>query len=137
MKSQLLIAAAGMGVRLGCGGPKALVDIEGKPIVVRTLIRFAALGLDEGELFSSIIEENTVSLSSGDVLVFYTDGITEAMNVRDEEYGEERLMKCISDNSHLPSKQMVDQITADVNHFAGTQPQHDDITLVVMRVLES
>jgi hypothetical protein len=96
-----------------------------------------ALGLDEGELFSSIIEENTVSLSSGDVLVFYTDGITEAMNVRDEEYGEERLMKCISDNSHLPSKQMVDQITADVNHFAGTQPQHDDITLVVMRVLES
>ncbi len=95
-----------------------------------------ALGLDEGALFSSIIEENTVSLTAGDVLVFYTDGITEAMNVREEEYGEDRLMKCISHNSHLPSKQMVDQITADVNRFAGTQPQHDDITLVVMRVLD-
>jgi len=95
-----------------------------------------ALGLDEGELFSSIIEENTVSLTVGDVLVFYTDGITEAMNVREEEYGEERLMKCISDNSHLPSKQMVDQITADVSRFAGAQPQHDDITLVVMRVMD-
>jgi len=96
-----------------------------------------ALGLDEGELFSSVIEESTVSLSSGDVLVFYTDGITEAMNVGEEEYGEERLTKCISDNSHLSSKQMVDQITADVNRFAGSQPQHDDITLVVMRVLDS
>lgn len=95
-----------------------------------------ALGLDEGELFSSIIEENKVSLSPGDVLVFYTDGITEAMNVREEEYGEKRLMQCISDNSHLPSREMVEQITADVNHFAGTQPQHDDITLVVMRVLD-
>jgi hypothetical protein len=94
-----------------------------------------ALGLDEGKLFSSIIRENTVPLNSGDVLVFYTDGITEAMNVREEEYGEERLMKCIADNSHLPSKEMVDQITADVNRFAGAQPQHDDITLVVMRVL--
>lgn len=95
-----------------------------------------ALGLDEGELFSSIIRENTVALSAGDVLVFYTDGITEAMNVREEEYGETRLMKCISDNSRLTSREMVDQITADVNRFAGTQPQHDDITLVVMRVLK-
>ncbi len=95
-----------------------------------------ALGLDEGALFSSIIRENTVPLNSGDVLVFYTDGITEAMNVREEEYGEERLMKCIANNSHLPSKEMVDQITADVNRFAGAQPQHDDITLVVMRVLD-
>ena len=47
MKSQLLIAAAGMGVRLGCGGPKALVDIEGRPVVVHTLMRFAPLRLDE------------------------------------------------------------------------------------------
>ncbi|NIA14891.1 MAG: 2-C-methyl-D-erythritol 4-phosphate cytidylyltransferase [Nitrospiraceae bacterium] len=48
MKTQLLIAAAGMGVRLGGGGPKALVDIEGKPMLVRTLTRFAPLRLDDG-----------------------------------------------------------------------------------------
>gem|GEM_PF-2441780 len=95
-----------------------------------------ALGLDEGRLFSSVIEENRVSLSAGDVLVFYTDGITEAMNVREEEYGEERLMRCISDHSRLTSRELVEHITTDVNRFAGAQPQHDDITLVVMRVLE-
>jgi len=95
-----------------------------------------ALGLDGGELFSSIIEEKRVSLTAGDVLVFYTDGITEAMNAREEEYGEQRLMNCISRHSNLTSREMVERITADVNRFAGSQPQHDDITIVVMRVLD-
>jgi sigma-B regulation protein RsbU (phosphoserine phosphatase) len=58
------------------------------------------------------------------------------MNVREEEYGEERLMNCISRHSDLSSREMVERITADVSKFAGSQPQHDDITIVVMRVLD-
>ncbi|AGB02990.1 SpoIIE family protein phosphatase [Methanoregula formicica] len=90
-----------------------------------------ALGvLDEIELKSV-----TIPLHPGDVVVLYTDGVTEATNEKDEEYGIERLMQCVEDAKALSSQAIIDAIVHEVVAFAGTHPQHDDITVMVLKVL--
>lgn len=79
-------------------------------------------------------EEKTVSLSPGDLLVFYTDGVTEAMNPNgDEEYGEQRLLDCVLANRDKSASELLDAIVEDVNDFSENI-QYDDITLIVFRV---
>ncbi|PKG32378.1 SpoIIE family protein phosphatase, partial [Methanoregula sp.] len=90
-----------------------------------------ALGvLDEIELKSV-----SIPLQPGDVVVLYTDGVTEAMNAKDDEYGIERLMKCVEETKALPSQEIINAIVREVVAFAGTHPQHDDITVMVLKVL--
>ncbi len=73
-------------------------------------------------------------LNAGDTVVFYTDGVTEATNERDEEYGMEQLTALIPGLLDLGARGMIDAIVADVTAFAGDRPQFDDITLVVLKV---
>ncbi|MDD3070264.1 SpoIIE family protein phosphatase [Methanoculleus horonobensis] len=73
-------------------------------------------------------------LNSGDTVVFYTDGVTEATNERDEEYGTERLTTLIPKLVGLGAREMIAAIVEDVTTHAGSQPQFDDITLVVLKV---
>jgi len=79
-------------------------------------------------------EANTVSLSSGDLLVFFTDGVTEAMNPDEtEEYGEERLLQCIKKNREHSAGDILDAVVEDINEFSEHK-QYDDITLIVFKV---
>ena len=94
-----------------------------------------ALGLDPGEVFSDVIREQEVKLERGDILVFYTDGFTEAMDRELEEYGEDRMTAVIRDNSHVSAKEMVDAVCMDVREFVKDFPQHDDMTMVVVKVV--
>lgn len=73
-------------------------------------------------------------LNPGDTVVFYTDGVTEATNERDEEYGMERLTTLIPKLLGLGAREMIEAIVEDVTAHAGSQPQFDDITLVVLKV---
>lgn len=73
-------------------------------------------------------------LNPGDTVVFYTDGVTEATNERDEEYGVERLTTLIPKLVDLGAREMIEAIVEDVTAHAGSQPQFDDITLVVLKV---
>src|SRR5699024_2004504 len=78
--------------------------------------------------------EQTISLSPGDVLVFYTDGVTEAMNKgRTEEFGEKRLLKSICKHRDQPAAGIEQAIIDDVQLFASGI-QSDDITVMVVRV---
>ncbi|HQJ74511.1 MAG TPA: PP2C family protein-serine/threonine phosphatase, partial [Bacteroidota bacterium] len=70
----------------------------------------------------------------GDLFVFYTDGIIEAMNKDNEEYGEERFIKIINENSNNSSKEIIKNILQDVKKFIGKASQHDDITLLVIKI---
>lgn len=80
-------------------------------------------------------KETHVTLSEGDLLVFYTDGVTEAMNPNEtEEYEEERLLKCIKTNRDKSADEIMHAIVKDVNDFSG-DIQYDDITLIVIKVL--
>jgi len=72
-------------------------------------------------------------LASGDLLVAFTDGISEAMNPADEEWGESRLIDTIEALDCLCSAKLIEQIMKEADAFAAGAPQHDDMTLVVLR----
>jgi serine phosphatase RsbU (regulator of sigma subunit) len=88
------------------------------------------IGLTESEFFTQHLEEYTKSLDKGHRLVFYTDGVTEAMNEKYEEYGEERFYRIIQ-NSSGGSRQLIDELISDLKQFCGSAEPHDDITMVV------
>lgn len=76
----------------------------------------------------------SVKLESGDVLVFYTDGVTEAMNPdHTEEYEEERLISCLKKNLAKSSKEIMDAVITDITEFSQGV-QYDDITILVLKV---
>ncbi len=93
-----------------------------------------ALGLDNGDKFDSNLEEMEITLKPGDSLIFYTDGFSEAMDSSSNEFGEARLVHLIESVRNLPVKEMLTKIEGEVRKFAGAAPQHDDMTMVVIRM---
>ncbi|MGA8029053.1 MAG: SpoIIE family protein phosphatase, partial [Bryobacteraceae bacterium] len=71
----------------------------------------------------------------GDLLVAFTDGITEAMNTAEEEWGEENLTRSIQSCRGLTARETVAQIMQAVDDFAAGAEQHDDMTIIALRVL--
>jgi len=94
-----------------------------------------ALGLEEGTVFNKMLHEQTIDLASGDTLVFYTDGFTEAMNPVHEEYGEDRFVKLIADNRTLSAQGLIEILVKSVKDFSEDAPQHDDMTVVVIKLV--
>jgi sigma-B regulation protein RsbU (phosphoserine phosphatase) len=92
------------------------------------------LKIDDGAMFDGMIEEVEVPLSPGDLVVFYTDGISETMNDKFDCYGEPRLAKVLEQYSHLPFEQLRSFIFADLRAFAGAADQHDDMTMILLKV---
>lgn len=72
-------------------------------------------------------------MNSGDKLFLYTDGIPEAMNEKEEEYSDEKMIKFFTDNSNLSSKEFMDSLVNDVKDYAGTALQSDDITALILK----
>lgn len=93
-----------------------------------------ALGLEVGTVFDSVLEEQELELRTGEVLVFYTDGFTEAMNEANEEFGETQLVEAIRRHRHKPAKDIINGICDDVTAFTKGWQQHDDMTMVVVKV---
>jgi sigma-B regulation protein RsbU (phosphoserine phosphatase) len=87
-----------------------------------------------GLLESFPYQQDSVVLHSGDILVAYTDGISEAMNHADEEWGEERLQASVQRCSDMNARQIIDQIFRDADEFVAGAKQHDDMTVVVVCV---
>jgi len=94
-----------------------------------------ALGLEAGDRFYAFLEEHEITLQSGDVLTFYTDGFTEASTEKGAEFGEERLEQIISDNKNASANVIIQNVVRSVKKFVGNHPQHDDMTMVVVKVL--
>jgi serine phosphatase RsbU (regulator of sigma subunit) len=92
------------------------------------------LKIDDGEMFDAMIQEETLPLAADDLLVFFTDGISETMNDAFDCYGEPRLAKVVEQYSHLPFEQLRSFIFADLRAFAGVADQHDDMTMILLKV---
>ncbi len=89
--------------------------------------------LHEKDLFKKSIESDTIQLAEEDILLIYTDGITEAMNAKRDLFGEERLLKIFREYGHLRVNPFVEQIKEEILSFTEGNPQSDDITLVAIR----
>ncbi len=99
------------------------------------LFRLQAGGPPVGLLPGSSYEQSSFSLSPQDLIVLFTDGISESMNRGDEEWGEERLIDLAKTCDGLPAVEAMNRIMAAAQTFAAGAPQHDDMTVVVLRAL--
>ena len=107
------------------------------PLVFRKtgkLMRLEAGGPVVGLLPTFGYEQAFVTLEPGDVLVAFTDGISEAMNSADEEWGEERLVETVRQLGDRPAKEIVSGLIEAADRFVAGAKQHDDMTLIVARV---
>jgi phosphoserine phosphatase RsbU/P len=95
------------------------------------------LGIDPGTRFDEILQEAEVPLRSGDVFLFFTDGLSEAMNDRAELFGERRLRDVIESSDRLGEDESMlkDRILAAIRSFVGDAAQHDDMTMVILKVV--
>jgi len=78
-------------------------------------------------------EDDCISFDPGDLLFIYSDGITEAMNERSEEFGEEETTQLICQNKKKKAKDLIEKVLATVEKYAGTRSQTDDMTIVVIK----
>lgn len=94
-----------------------------------------ALGLEKGSVFERIIEEYKIGVQPDDIFLFYTDGFSEAMNNRKEEFGEDRLHNLLKKNTSPTAEHIIDFIKSEIINFVGTASQHDDMTMLVVKIL--
>jgi sigma-B regulation protein RsbU (phosphoserine phosphatase) len=94
------------------------------------------LNIDHGEMFERLLEEHTLELHQGDLALFFTDGISEAMNEADDFFGEGRLGRLIEKHAHLSSDELRERVLREIQAFVGNAPQHDDMTMIFLKVLE-
>ncbi len=87
-----------------------------------------------GILADTAFESARVVLDPGDWLLVFTDGLVEAVNGNDEEYGEQRMLNLLHASASVTPDQVLRRMMLDVDAFVGTTPQHDDITCLLMKV---
>ena len=88
-----------------------------------------------GLLQQSSYEQASFPVKPGDLIVLFTDGVSESMNAHNEEWGEERLIEFARTCHGAPTFEVMNRILSAAEAFAAGAPQHDDMTLVVLRVL--
>jgi sigma-B regulation protein RsbU (phosphoserine phosphatase) len=92
------------------------------------------LKIDNGEMFERLLEEQTLPLHPGDLYVLFTDGVTEAMNAADDCFGETRLGALFEEHAGLAADALRDRVIGEVGAFVGGAPQHDDMTMILLKV---
>jgi serine phosphatase RsbU (regulator of sigma subunit) len=144
-KKKMFVTMA-LGVLDPATGAVEYVRAGHNPIVWRraaadetTLLKPAGIGLGISgpALFAKTLETQRIDLGPGDALVFYSDGLTEAMDKSLEQFGEERLMHVVSEADGLDASATRDRILRKVKEFLGDGHAQDDLTIAVLRVGEN
>ena len=91
------------------------------------------IDLPEDDMFAKNMALQKVSLEKNDMMIIYTDGITEAMNPEKEQFGETRLVNVIKENSHLTPSEFVEKLNENLAQFTRGAEQNDDITVVAIK----
>jgi sigma-B regulation protein RsbU (phosphoserine phosphatase) len=119
-RKSVVLASSGLPYPVRCSGSECgQIEVPGVP-----------LGSFEGVTY----DEVTLALAKGDVFVFATDGIFEAMNGQGAEFGARRLIDTVSVNRHLSARGVVDAIFGAIRDFRGDAPQNDDMTAVAVKI---
>jgi sigma-B regulation protein RsbU (phosphoserine phosphatase) len=90
-------------------------------------------GLPFGIMPEVKYEAGRVTLAPGDWLIIFTDGLVEAENAHQEEYGETRLLAALERNKAVEPRELLKQMMAEVDLFVGNTPQHDDVTCMLLK----
>lgn len=91
------------------------------------------LGLEEGKIFEESLEEIEIKFNQNEVYVFFSDGVSEAMNEQNELYGIEELGDVIKRNNEKPVKEIMSEVMRSIEKFRGNCEQNDDITIVLVK----
>lgn len=121
-------------IRIARAGHNPVIyhDAEGKVNLISP--NGLALGLEKGELFSKVISESEQKIESGKTFIFYTDGFTEAVNRKGEEYSLDRMIEIAKSWNYSSASEIQEKMMADVNKFIGKAQQHDDMTMVILKI---
>jgi len=92
------------------------------------------LGLDYEQLFDSNLDETEMNIKHDNLFLFYSDGLSEAMNPNKEEYGLERILKMLDETRNDRSKIINENLFNSVNDFRKSAEQNDDVTYVIVKV---
>ncbi|MGA3171746.1 MAG: GAF domain-containing SpoIIE family protein phosphatase [Chthoniobacteraceae bacterium] len=92
-----------------------------------------AIGIDSGDVFERVTRDHTLQMETDDCLILYTDGITEALDAKGNEYGVKRMIQSIQAGALEGAADIRKRLTDDLLDFIGNHPQNDDITLIVIR----
>jgi serine phosphatase RsbU (regulator of sigma subunit)/MFS family permease len=92
------------------------------------------VGLEKGIIFDKTLVEEEISLSSGKIFAFYSDGITEAINEHEDFFGEDKLAGLLKGKTHLCPTKIMDDIWDSLKQFRGKAEQNDDMTMVLVKV---
>jgi sigma-B regulation protein RsbU (phosphoserine phosphatase) len=90
-------------------------------------------GMPLGVADSLSLARETVALAPGDLLVLYTDGVIDALNEAEEDFGQDRLEALLFGRRHLAAQEVVDALLAAIHAHTGQAPLFDDVTVVVLR----
>ena len=96
-----------------------------------------AIGMADSDTFKENIKDITLHLNPGNLISVYTDGFTEAMNHSKSLFGDDRLVDIIDDSSSLPTQAILDRIVQEVNRFSNGADQHDDMTMILMKMKQA
>ena len=117
-------------VNAGHNPPVILRRREGEAHIIRLETGGPVVGLFR----SAPYQQAAVPLEPGDIFLGFTDGISEAMNKQDEEWGEERMIPALTACADKSAEQIIPIIMAEADRFADGAPQHDDMTLIVVKL---
>jgi sigma-B regulation protein RsbU (phosphoserine phosphatase) len=106
-----------------------LIDVEGNAHFERRG------GVPLGMFRDSRYHEYYATIDPGQMLVLYTDGVTEAMNSAGDEYGPERLVDAVKRGRHLSARELIDSIHRDVIDWTEGEGAHDDVTFFIIKAL--
>jgi phosphoserine phosphatase RsbU/P len=131
-----VVDTAARTVRYARAGHNPMIHLEARTGRTRVLTPAGlGLGIDPGDRFDQILEEAEVPLVSGDIFLFFTDGLSEAMNTRAELFGERRLRTILEEGEGLGSDELKALILEEIRRFVGEADQHDDMTMVILKVV--
>ncbi len=128
-----------------------ILDISGRfdycraghphPVILDEHLRLventSSTGMPLGIMEEIELDAQTVTIPPGGLMVIYSDGLSEAQDVHDNQYGAERLANALPAVSHLPAAQVCDQLWKQVQEFVGGQPQADDFSVIVIKRFET
>lgn len=114
-------------------GHSSLIEVE-NGIVREYTPKGLGLGLDDGRIFDPSLEEIQITYKPGNVYAFYSDGVTEAMNEKDELWGEENLQCVLEKKNKVSATEINDAVISSLKDFRGQRDQNDDITLVTLKI---